>query len=278
MSDVSYDNVLHPTDCSESDASAFAHALRLALASQHQLTLLHVCKIGETFSREDFPQVRATLLRWLHLLPKEEQDNLDIGALSVCKFTKTGNDPVIGTLQHLEDHPTDLMVLATHQYDGIDRLLHRPNAAPMARYSGLKTLFVPRVGLGFVNPEDGALGLRHVLVPVDFQPNPQAAVDAAVALLRLLNLQEARISILHVNGERKEPELALPDQPGWKITRYRVEGGVVDSILQMAVEQHADLIVMTTEGQNGFLDALRGSMTERVVRESRCPVLAVPMA
>jgi nucleotide-binding universal stress UspA family protein len=32
---------------------------------------------------------------------------------------------------------------------------------------------------------------------------------------------------------------------------------------------------MTTEGHHGFMDALRGSTTERVLRAARCPLLAV---
>jgi nucleotide-binding universal stress UspA family protein len=43
-----------------------------------------------------------------------------------------------------------------------------------------------------------------------------------------------------------------------------------------ATEQPADLIAMATEGHKGFLDVLRGSTTERVLRDARCPVLAVP--
>jgi nucleotide-binding universal stress UspA family protein len=39
----------------------------------------------------------------------------------------------------------------------------------------------------------------------------------------------------------------------------------------------ADLVLMTTEGHDGFLDALRGSTTERVMRSVSCPMLAVPV-
>ena len=46
------------------------------------------------------------------------------------------------------------------------------------------------------------------------------------------------------------------------------------AILDAARE--ADLIVMATEGEHGIIDALRGSVTERVVRDAPCPVLAVP--
>jgi nucleotide-binding universal stress UspA family protein len=37
-----------------------------------------------------------------------------------------------------------------------------------------------------------------------------------------------------------------------------------------------DLIIMATEGRRGIVDALRGSVTDRVVRGAPCPVLAVP--
>ena len=38
--------------------------------------------------------------------------------------------------------------------------------------------------------------------------------------------------------------------------------------------QETDLIVMATEGRHGFVDAIRGSVTERVVHDAPCPVLA----
>ena len=34
---------------------------------------------------------------------------------------------------------------------------------------------------------------------------------------------------------------------------------------------------MATEGHNGILDALRGSVTERVLRRCERPLLAVPL-
>jgi nucleotide-binding universal stress UspA family protein len=55
------------------------------------------------------------------------------------------------------------------------------------------------------------------------------------------------------------------------------EGGeVVETILNASDEREADLIVMATRGHDGFVDALRGSTTERVLRGAKCPLLAVP--
>jgi nucleotide-binding universal stress UspA family protein len=53
-------------------------------------------------------------------------------------------------------------------------------------------------------------------------------------------------------------------------------GNTVQTILAAAIEYDADLICMPTAGRQGVVDALRGSTTERVIRQAPCPVLAVP--
>jgi nucleotide-binding universal stress UspA family protein len=55
-----------------------------------------------------------------------------------------------------------------------------------------------------------------------------------------------------------------------------VQGPIVERLLGIARDQHVDLIAMPTAGRHGFLDALRGSTTEQVLRRAPCPVLAIP--
>jgi nucleotide-binding universal stress UspA family protein len=81
------------------------------------------------------------------------------------------------------------------------------------------------------------------------------------------------IVLLHVNGT-EFPQFNRPEGKAWVWKELRREGDVVAVILDAAAE--ADLIVMATEGEQGIIDALRGSVTERVVRDAPCPVLAVP--
>jgi nucleotide-binding universal stress UspA family protein len=52
----------------------------------------------------------------------------------------------------------------------------------------------------------------------------------------------------------------------------------VDRLVAAMQEWGPDLVVMTTQGRHGFMDALRGSTTERVLREARCPLLAVSVS
>lgn len=53
------------------------------------------------------------------------------------------------------------------------------------------------------------------------------------------------------------------------------EHNIARTILDEAVSARADLIVMGTHGRHGFKRFLLGSVAERVVRESPCPVLLV---
>lgn len=55
------------------------------------------------------------------------------------------------------------------------------------------------------------------------------------------------------------------------------EGPVVETILRVADERNVDLIAMPTARHYGLTDAFRGSTTSRVIAQSRCPVLTLPL-
>jgi nucleotide-binding universal stress UspA family protein len=60
-------------------------------------------------------------------------------------------------------------------------------------------------------------------------------------------------------------------------TTLIVEGAPQTAIVEAAVELHADLIVMGTQGRSGLPRILLGSVAEYVVRHSAVPVLTVPL-
>jgi universal stress protein A len=49
----------------------------------------------------------------------------------------------------------------------------------------------------------------------------------------------------------------------------------VESIVAYALDRHVDLIVIATHGRTGLSHVLLGSVAERIVRESPCPVLTL---
>jgi nucleotide-binding universal stress UspA family protein len=64
---------------------------------------------------------------------------------------------------------------------------------------------------------------------------------------------------------------------GWTWNRLAKEGEPAEIILQTADSMSANLIVMTTDGPEGFLDGLRGTTSERVLRKARCPIANLPV-
>lgn len=53
------------------------------------------------------------------------------------------------------------------------------------------------------------------------------------------------------------------------------KGNVTDELLSVARAKKADLIVMSTHGRSGIGHVLLGSVAEKIVRKSGCPVLTV---
>ena len=264
-------HVLHPSDFSEASGVAFAHALKAALIAKGKLTLIHLTEEKER-DWSEFPGVRATLERW-GILPagSDQTALLDLG-IDVAKIIGRGPDPVKGVLGYLEENEADVIVLATHHH-GFD-WLHKSVSEPIARKSGTMTLFVPAEGRGFVSPADGTVSLRNILIPIAETPSPRGALATAARLVKQLKCDEGNFTLLHV-GET-EPEIAKPKVDGWRWRPLLKKGNVIDQIVKTAGKIDADLIVMSTDGRNGFLDALRGSHSERVLRDAPCPLLAIP--
>jgi nucleotide-binding universal stress UspA family protein len=267
--------IFHPSDFTPASEVAFLHALKAALVARAELTILHVSPKHE-LEWTEFPGVRSTLERW-GLLPKNSAQP-DVGKLgiNIKKVQARHDDPVESVTNYLSTHNTDLIVLATDQQKGKVQWLSQSIAAPIARKSRQMTLFIPKGVEGFVSPRDGSISLASILVPVSETPSAQPAIQAAARMASRLNLSSGVFTILHVGESNGLPQVELPDVRGWRWNTVVKPGDVVDVISGTAAAVKAGLIVLTTEGRNGFLDALRGSCSERILRQAPCPLLAIP--
>ena len=273
------DSVFHPSDFTEASANAFAHALAIALLRKTRFTILHA---GSDYLAEDewtkFPAVRATLERWGLQKPGRPRSEVfqDL-SIRVKKVNVRSRSPLAATLDYLDKHATDLIVLATEGRLGLPRWIRPSVAELLAERLGTMTLFVPNSTRGFVSPEDGEISLRRIVVPVDHDPSPRAAILYATRAAALMSDSRVAIELLHIADGAEMPKLELPEAPGCVFETATRHGAVVEGISQVARESAADLIVMATRGREGILDALRGSITEQVLRRAECPLLAVPM-
>ncbi len=272
-----FGRIMHATDLSPEGASAFAHALKLALAARGEFFVVHTAtdRAQAGAEWEAFPGVRATLARW-NLLPEDAPKTAvrETLGVNVRKIDIPDHNPVHGIQGLVDQYGLDLVVMASEARDGLSRWLHGSVAESVARKSGLPALFLPRNGHGFVDPADGQARLRNILVPFSRRPAPDAALAFAMDMTTLLGDAGTVIHLFHVGDD--QPIMPDPREAGFRIEHRRGSGPVVEQIVATADAIDADLIIMATDGHDGVLDILRGSTTEQVLRHAGRALIAVP--
>lgn len=274
--EVREDFVLHPTDLSEASERAFHHALAIALRQRAQFTLLHAIGRRATDNWSGFPSVREKVAQWR---AAGTLDGLEdrVRQSSVSKVEVDVRDPVAASLEYIERHAVDSIVLATEGRSGLSRLLRPSRAERLARESKLPTLFVPHGSRPFVDGATGELSLGRILVPVDPETDPRPAMLRAVLSAALLDDPSLEITLLHVGDGEEEAVTDVPQLPFCRWHVARRPGDVVEGILCVAEETDADAIYMTTAWSRPSLARRDGSVTERVIAGAPCPVATVPV-
>ena len=141
-------------------------------------------------------------------------------------------------------------------------------------------------------------GFRRVVVPTDFSPRSENAINYAVELAQRL---VARLTLLHVAPEPSALDYTMAGIPLWdgeeareqaekklaeEVARIKPAHPEVDSllrtglfcreeILKAAEEMPADLLVLTTHGYTGWKHLLFGSDAEKILERASCPILIV---
>jgi len=270
------ESVLHPTDFSEGSLVAFHHALKAAILARSRLTLLHVSTEGDS-EWSQFPGVRQTLERW-GMLPKGSPKSA-VGELGIDarKVVANESEPVEAVVRYLQKHPADLIVLSTSQRGGRIPWLGKSVSEPVMRKAAEMTLLIPGDGEGFVSAQDGSVKLNNILIPIAPTPRPEPALNAAAKFVEKLNATSGTFMVLHIGTSNTMPAVRFPEVDGWGWKKELRSGEVIDGIVKTAKEFKADLIVLATDGRNGFLDGVRGSHSERILRYGVAPLLTIPI-
>jgi len=119
-------------------------------------------------------------------------------------------------------------------------------------------------------PFDASLHVLHVV------PNPYLATYLPASPDAAFSIPPGLIEELTADAEaRLERVLPATERAAFRARTFVVTGDARNEIVQHATREHVDLIVMGTHGRTGAAHLLLGSVAERVVRASPCPVLTV---
>lgn len=242
--------IAHASDLTGDDSSAFVHAAALT-RNGSRLVTLHAGL--EQRVPADASELAA---RWGRPIEHE---------LHRVELEDDISDSLLEPLRRLRP---DLVVVGTHARHGVAAWLHDSVGEAIARNLRVPVLVVPNQLRGFVDPLSGAVDLRSVIVPAGHAGDARKAV-AAAQLLAWMAGAPVELQIVHAGP-------IDPDLERLGLAVHRIEGTLEGAIVAAASARDACLIAMATRGHDAVGDVLRGSHTERVIREARCPVLSVP--
>jgi len=171
-----------------------------------------------------------------------------------------------GLFDFIIGHRLDLIVLATHGRDGVNRWLRGSVSEDLARRTHIPTLFLGPNAKGFIDIETGAMRLNGILVRVAHEPSPLRALNIMTDILSPFGVSPSIFHFMHVGDD--PPKIMATSEEMSLHDVVVAEGPIVETIVRMAQDQSFDMVAMPTAGHVGFLDALRGSTTEQVLRQA----------
>lgn len=147
--------------------------------------------------------------------------------------------------------------------------------------------------------------MKKILVPTDFTPTAENAIETARMLAKKHNAEILFLNVIELNSgevlnttggpashatfadgiliqesiKRAQDEMArLVDVSKFQGIKaeYEIKLGNPFGHIFSSIEDHnIDFIVMGTKGASGLSEIIIGSNTEKVVRKAKCPVLAI---
>jgi len=271
--------ILAATDLSARGDRALGRAMRLRRMFDARLTVLHVVEdeLPEPIAGRRAEEARAVIEARLQALGSGD----DLGATGMEIAFGTDYDSIIRRADELE---AGLIVLGTHRESPWRDLFLGRTIERVLRQADQPILTVKAEPLA-------DYGL--VLVAVDFSVYSRRALDFALSLV-----PDGEFVILHaydlpftgsgphpqtrhpglLEGEIREEMDALLRAASADASRLRPEvrlGAPVPTVEAAVDEFRPDLLVVGTHGRTGVAHALLGSVAERLLRRSRCDVLAV---
>jgi universal stress protein A len=199
----------------------------------------------------------------------------------------------------------DLIITSTHGHSGLTRVLFGRTAERIVQHAPCPVLVVRDREHEFVSKSPGAgresdFRLQRILTPTDFSECSkkalQYALQYAVAFAKEFGSEIFGVHVLDIPYGAGEAGIIIETQAFQKSLQESAErqmtsfleqaapiraegdiklGSTYREILRATDERQADLIVLGTHGRSGLGHFLLGSMTERVLRHAKCPVLVV---
>lgn len=272
--------ILIPVDFSPPSIRAVQFGIKLGELFGAKLSLLYMEEVFPAPGPES-----ANVLVARQALRRRDPQRLDRARRRLERLVRGYSGPtaaraVLGVVSHalprLAAKSSDLVVMGTHGYGGLARVVHGSMAETVMRGAGKPVLAV-HAGRGEIN-------LKRVLCPYNMRDYSVPALQYAARLALAL---EAELTVLYVPAQAQRGVQALagldsevrrilgPLAP--KLALEVIRGKPADIMAQDAKKGRFDLVVLA-EHEGSWQNRLFGTTAERLLRGLATPLLTVPAA
>lgn len=294
--------VLVPLDGGSFGEHALPYALAIARKARATVRLVHVHSQGAVLPSNGISatnELRLSQKRpWKTYLEELVRRLAKVSSVPMIPVQLDGRD-VVGSLREEARADVDLIVMATRGRGPLGRFWHGGIASglmsrlpiPLLLVRGQQTLpeFV-------MEP-----AVRHVLLPLDGTPEAEQVTEPSTALGSLWGAHHTLLRVIRCTfdyvlgygGPSPRPAHDTARAEAWDYLRRAsarlqpysqgirsrillTDESVAEAILRYAQDNGADLIAMTPRTRGWFARFIRGSVTDRVIRGARVPVLVLP--
>ena len=297
-----FKHILVPIDGSLLAEAALPAASYLAEKLQARVTLMHVMERNAPDKVHGQPHLKhpQDAERYLKELAKRSFPD---GIRVDCHVHANEVDDVAGSIvAHADELTHDLVIMCSH---GRGAALHLflGSIAQRVIALGSKPVLI-------THPDDQgrppAFSCRHILVPMDDNPEHAKALPVSKDLARVCNATVHIVSVIPelatLSGDQAAASKMLPGttsqlleltaqdanryfqeledglrQEGFEASAHVLRGDPAGVIVEAAVRAQIDLIVVSTHGKTGMDAFWSGSVAHRICSQSRIPLLLIPI-
>ena len=289
-----YDTILVPTDGSDHAVRAAEHGLFLARLFDAEVHLLNVVDVQAAAGIFDAGGVDRAFVERLEADGEAAIESIEAVAdeTDALQTALVRGEPADAILDYAEEHGAELIAMGTHGRSGVNRYIAGSVTERVVRLAEVPVLTARADdGTSFAGDYD------EILVPTDGSEPAAAAIDHGLAIAEAADARVHAVNVVDVGGlaagseyarvgdlrehlrdagERATEEIATRARDAGldAVTAVR-EGPPAKTLLSYVDDKGVDLVTMGTAGRTGINRYLLGSTTERIIRHSDAPVLAV---
>jgi universal stress protein E len=267
-----WDKLMVCTDASDGGQNAVAVTLELAQACGSKVFVVQVLEIVPEFQAVA-PDIKATLAQGIQenaAIIQAAAAKLGVALQMVVPESQVPHAAIVAAAEKIRP---DLVILGRRGKSTLARILMGSVTARVIGHSPVNVLVVPR---------GAALGFQRLLVASDGSPYSQAAWGLALSMAQQAESQLIGVAVAPEEGDIIEAKaiihrmLTAANRAKMPFKGINPQGVAPDTgIVQQAIKNEVDLIIMGSHGRTGLKKLLMGSVTERVIGQSPCPILVV---